>query len=66
MGLGRTFSKDKDVEAAKFVREPPRGTLTEPPVGYRTPSPAYPYGINGKAERPKAEASDRQSGDFGK
>jgi len=29
------FGKDKD-EVAKFEREPPRVSLTEPPVGYRT------------------------------
>lgn len=65
-GLGKTFSGEKDVETAKFVREPARGSLTEPPVGYRTPSTAQPYGVNGKAERSKYEQQDRQSGDFGK
>ena len=65
-GLGKSFSKEKEFESAKFVREPPRNTLTEPPVGYRTPSPAYPYGVNSKGDRPKAKAEDRQIGDFGK
>jgi hypothetical protein len=66
LGLGKSFSADKDVETANFAREPPRNTLTEPPVGYRTPSPAQPYGVNGKAERPKPQADDRQTGSFGK
>ena len=66
MGLGKTFSKEKDAETAKFVREPPRASLTEPPVGYRTPSPAYPYGVNTKNDRPKAPPEDRQTGDFSK
>ena len=66
LGLGKSFSKDKDIETAKFLREPPRNSLTEPPSGYRTPSPAQPYGINGKAETAKAEPKDRQTGDFGK
>jgi len=66
LGLGKSFSKDKDDETAKFVREPSRNTLTDPPVGYRTPSPAQPYGINGKSEKPKAAPEDRQTGDFGK
>lgn len=32
-------------EVAKFAAEPPRTSLTEPPAGYRTPSPNQPYGI---------------------
>jgi hypothetical protein len=31
-------------EQAKFESEPSRNALTQPPVGYQTPSPAYPYG----------------------
>jgi hypothetical protein len=36
----------KDDEVAKFVKEPPRATLTEPPPGYQTPSPDQPYGLS--------------------
>lgn len=32
-------------EQAKFEREPTRGSLTQPPPGYRTPSAAAPYGV---------------------
>jgi hypothetical protein len=32
-------------EYATFTREPPRTSLTEPPAGYRTPSPTQPYGV---------------------
>jgi hypothetical protein len=32
-------------EQAPFVHEPPRVNLTQPPSGYQTPSPNYPYGI---------------------
>lgn len=32
-------------EYATFTREPPRTSLTQPPVGYRTPSPNQPYGV---------------------
>ena len=39
-------------EYAKFTGEPPRSSLTEPPVGYRTPSPTQPYGVG----RAKTEA----------
>jgi hypothetical protein len=66
LGFGKSFSKDKDEETAKFAREPSRNALTDPPAGYRTPSPAQPYGINGKSEKPKAPPEDRQTGDFGK
>ena len=31
-------------QEGKFEREPTRNALTQPPVGYQTPSPAYPYG----------------------
>jgi hypothetical protein len=31
-------------EAATFTNEPQRSSLTEPPVGYQTPSPTQPYG----------------------
>jgi hypothetical protein len=31
-------------ETAKFEGEPTRNALTQPPAGYQTPSPAYPYG----------------------
>lgn len=66
-GFGKSFSQDKDAETAKFVREPPRNALTEPPVGYRTPSTAQPYGVSGKAEKPsRAEIEDRQVGTVGK
>ena len=32
-------------EYKTFGGEPPRTNLTEPPAGYRTPSPAQPYGV---------------------
>jgi hypothetical protein len=64
--LGSTFSKDKEPETARFVREPSRAALTDPPSGYRTPSPAQPYGVNTRASLPKAENGDHQTGDFGK
>jgi hypothetical protein len=38
------FGKKKE-EEAKFTGEPPRTSLTDPPVGYQTPSPAQPYGL---------------------
>ena len=38
-------------EVAKFPGEPARSSLTQPPPGYQTPSPAQPYGV---AETPKS------------
>ena len=32
-------------EYGTFSKEPPRRSLTEPPLGYQTPSPDQPYGI---------------------
>jgi hypothetical protein len=31
-------------DTAKFESEPTRNALTQPPAGYQTPSPAFPYG----------------------
>jgi hypothetical protein len=52
------FGKDKG-DVAKFQAEPPRASLTEPPVGYRTPSSAQPYGLN-----PEANAGPRKPMDI--
>jgi hypothetical protein len=46
--LSKMFKKDDDEEVGKFTGEPPRTSLTAPPVGYQTPSPDQPYGL-GKA-----------------
>jgi hypothetical protein len=59
MSLGHTFDKEKPAEGAKFLREPPRATLTQPPSGYRTPSPDQPYGMNYKSD-PTKPAQDHQ------
>lgn len=50
------FNKE---EYATFTGEPVRENLTDPPTGYRTPSPDQPYGIGPekKGER-KASAAD--------
>ncbi len=33
-------------ETARFDGEPARGSLTQPPAGYQTPSPSQPYGTS--------------------
>jgi len=43
-------------EYIPFTGEPARTSLTEPPRGYRTPSPTQPYGVG----RDKCGAEDRQ------
>jgi hypothetical protein len=49
-------------ESATFLHEPSRSSLTDPPVGYRTPSPSQPYGINGLADKGKSKSgSDKQA-----
>jgi hypothetical protein len=42
-GLFSIFSSEP--ETATFTGEPPRTSLTEPPVGYRTPSAGQAYGV---------------------
>jgi hypothetical protein len=62
VGLGSTFAKEKPAEGAKFLREPGRANLTDPPNGYRTPSPDQPYGLNYRHDKPKAlSPEDRQT-----
>ena len=63
LGIGDTFDKEKPAEGAKFLREPPRATLTEPPSGYLTPSPEQPYGLNYKdGSKSKAVVEDHHDG----
>lgn len=67
MGIGKSFTGEKDVETATFSREPSRNSLTDPPAGYRTPSTTQPYGVNAKADMPKASSGkDHQVDDLGK
>jgi hypothetical protein len=62
VGLGSTFSTNKPAEGARFLREPARASLTEPPSGYRTPSPDQPYGLNYRDGKSKSTPADRQVG----
>ncbi len=49
------FSKE---EYATFPGEPVRADLTDPPAGYRVPSPSQPYGISPDGKKTKPTASD--------
>jgi hypothetical protein len=42
--LDNLWGKDRQ-ETATFTSEPPRTSLTEPPVGYRTPAAGHTYGL---------------------
>jgi hypothetical protein len=48
------FSGNNKNETATFEAEPPRASLTDPPNGYRSPSPAQPYGVSADKSRSKA------------
>jgi hypothetical protein len=43
----------KKAESKPFVAEPARSTLTQPPEGYQTPSPEFPYGTSGPPDKEK-------------
>ncbi|WP_049766187.1 hypothetical protein [Rhodopseudomonas palustris] len=47
-GIFSTMFGGSSVETAPFTGEPSRETLTQPPVGYQTPSPNYAYGTGPK------------------
>jgi hypothetical protein len=51
-GLFGMFRGGSKEETAKFTGEPPRALLTDPPVGYQTPSPDQPYGVGKVAPKP--------------
>ena len=53
---GGYFAQKEDY--APFTVEPERNALTEPPPGYRTPSPTQPYGV-GKEKWSEKSIPDR-------
>jgi hypothetical protein len=62
-GLSLFGSNDRD-EVGTFTREPTRRSLTMPPAGYQTPSPAQPYGVTKRIEYgPAKKAEDIPVGD---
>jgi hypothetical protein len=61
--FGSVFGAKKE-ETTAFTREPSRSTLTQPPTGYQTPSANYPYGVNTRNVKGKAETiEDRAARD---
>jgi hypothetical protein len=56
------FGGNSGGQTATFEAEPPRASLTDPPVGYRSPSAAQPYGVSKDNSRSKAmTVEDRPS-----
>ena len=49
---------DRTPDTVEFREEPSRGTLTDPPVGLRTPSPKYTYGTKNSLEKDKNDRHD--------
>jgi len=45
----------KKEEYATFTGEPARGSLTDPPPGYLTPSPDQPYGVGAEHQKYKVQ-----------
>jgi hypothetical protein len=54
------FSGNNKDETATFEAEPPRASLTDPPSGYRVPSPAQPYGISADKTPTKAMTQEER------
>ena len=52
------FTGNNQPEIATFETEPPRLSLTDPPAGYRAPSPAEPYGIGNENKNSKAMSQE--------
>jgi hypothetical protein len=62
-GFTNTFAREKPPEGARFLHEPGRANLTDPPSGYRTPSPDQPYGLNYRHDKAKPlTQEERQTG----
>jgi len=57
--FGSVFNKEGT--AVQFTGEPQRTTLTDPPVGLRTPSSRYPYGNKGVLTPDTNESRDQAS-----
>ncbi len=58
--LGKLF--DRSPEEVPFKEEPARSTLTDPPVGLRTPSPKYTYGTKNTMDPTKNGPADQAVG----
>ena len=53
-GVFNSMFKSDDEQPKRFVGEPPRTSLTEPPSGYQIPAPTQPYALGRTPYRDKA------------
>jgi hypothetical protein len=61
---GFGFLNPNQTEYATFTGEPARGSLTDPPAGYLTPSPDEPYGVGPEHKKYKVPTvGDRAAGE---
>lgn len=66
--VGGLFGNVKDFfggpsnQSTTFEAEPPRASLTDPPSGYRSPSPAQPYGVSKDTTKSKAQTPEDRVG----
>jgi hypothetical protein len=56
--FGRVFGPSE--EYTTFAGEPARSSLTEPPRGYRTPSPHQPYGVGKEKWKPTTQGQHEE------
>src|SRR5262249_40943026 len=59
------FGLGEKEEYGTFKKEPPRRSLTEPPIGYPPPCPAPPSGLGQSTTRPTAPPRAPAVGDVG-
>ena len=52
-GVHDFFVGNNKDETVPFEAEPPRASLTDPPSGYRSPSPVQPYGLRSNTSKAK-------------
>jgi hypothetical protein len=57
-GNVKEFFGSSSTQTATFESEPPRASLTDPPTGYRSPSPAQPYGVSKDTSKTKPMAAE--------
>jgi hypothetical protein len=48
-------------EYSTFTSEPTRGSLIDPPAGYRTPSPSQPYGVGQRTWQGENQTAETRS-----
>jgi hypothetical protein len=55
------FTGNNKDETVPFEAEPPRASLTDPPAGYRSPSPVQPYGLRATTSKAKPMTQEERA-----